>query len=72
MSPTSCQTAPQRFLTLIIFLSFVTLLDKVGFEPTTVLPVSAFKTAALDHSATYPKLKNLEMEGFEPSSLFVR
>ncbi len=30
------------------------LADRVGFEPTEGCPSTVFKTAAIDHSATYP------------------
>ena len=41
--------------------------DKEGFEPTVFVNTIVFKTNALNHSTTYPVIK--QKKGFEPSTL---
>ena len=45
----------------------LSLKDKEGFEPTVFINTIVFKTNALNHSTTYPKIK--QIKGLEPSAL---
>ena len=38
------------------FITYKYFAERQGFEPREVLPSTVFKTAAIDHSATSPKL----------------